>query len=101
MPEYISREAALDSLCTACESVPIDEKELCPYRFAGCQEYANLSTLRAADVKPVVHSRWLGDAEVEMRDGWVYRLHRCKNCNGMVVAGPYDFCPHCGADMRE
>lgn len=52
--EYISREAALDSLCTACEVVPIEDKETCPYRFTGCQEYANIFALTAADVRPVV-----------------------------------------------
>lgn len=55
--EYIKREAALESLCTGCEYVPIEEKEVCPYRFTGCQEYANIFAIPAADVVPVVRCK--------------------------------------------
>ena len=56
MDEYINREAALVSLCTACDCVSVEDKELCPYklRFAGCQEYAIIAALPAADVRHVV-----------------------------------------------
>lgn len=54
MTEYIERESALMSLCTGCEYVPIEEKEVCPFRFTGCQEYANIFAIPAADVVPVV-----------------------------------------------
>lgn len=54
MAEYIEREAALESLCTGCEYVPIEEKEVCPYRFTGCQEYANIFSIPAADVVAMV-----------------------------------------------
>ena len=54
MAEYIKRAAALESLCTGCEYVPIDKKENCPYRFTGCQEYANIFAIPSADVVEVV-----------------------------------------------
>ena len=54
MDDFILRKAALDSLCSGCEYVPIEEKENCPYRFTGCQEYANIFAIPAADVRPVV-----------------------------------------------
>ena len=97
MPEYISREAALDSLCTACESVPIDEKELCPYRFTGCQEYANLLTLRTADVKPVVRGKWMPHKTKTGKNWW-----KCSACDYVSEhKRNYNYCPNCGADMRK
>lgn len=69
MDEYVKRGSALESLCIACEVVPIDEKENCPYRFAGCQEYANIIEIPAADVVEIV---------------------RCKDCR-FYYAWPDDF----------
>lgn len=60
-----------------------------------------LDTVPPADVKPVVRGKWL--------DG------RCTNCAwelpdyeyyggyeiGNVSCDAFNFCPHCGADMRE
>lgn len=59
-----------------------------------------LSNIPAADVKPVVRGRWeeTGGSSDEMID-WV----RCSKC-GEEAPGftdNYDFCPNCGADMRE
>ena len=57
MDDFILRKAALDSLCSGCEYVPIEEKENCPYRFTGCQEYENIFAIPAADVRPVILCR--------------------------------------------
>lgn len=59
-----------------------------------------LVNIPAADVKPVVRGRWeeTGSFSDEMID-WV----RCSNCGeeAPVFTDNYDFCPNCGADMRE
>ena len=52
-----------------------------------------LENIPAADVKPVVHARWLPEYPV---------THACSNCG--FVAGDYKlsifkFCPNCGAMM--
>lgn len=89
MAEYIEREAALAALCKDCSKmVPPDEREPCRYRFTGCMEYYNIFELAAADVRPVVHARWL--------DG--YRRQPCPICcyKGMRS---WRFCPQCGAMM--
>ena len=57
MAKHIEKEAALGSLCAACEVVPIEAKELCPHRLTGCQEYANIFVLPAADLVEVVRCR--------------------------------------------
>ena len=101
MVKYIPSELALDSLCAACEIVPIDEKENCPYRFTGCQEYANIFSLPAADVKPMVRSRWVYDCERTAGDGWTYRQYHCEKCGNRELGGLQNYCPNCGADMRE
>lgn len=95
---YIEREDALESLCTGCEYVPIEEKEVCPYRFTGCQEYANIFAIPAADVVPVRHGRWVHPAP---GDGEPY----CSVCHAEAEYfygyGSFepDFCPSCGARM--
>ena len=33
-------------------------------------------------------------------DEWYYTLFQCSECGGDMI-GLSDFCPHCGADMRE
>ena len=99
MTEYVDRELALESLCTACELVPIDEKELCPYKFTGCQEYDNLFSLPAADVRPVVRGRW---EPSEKNPGWVV-CSVCRDCyieTGWVTEKKWRFCPSCGAEME-
>ena len=112
MDDYIKREAALDSLCTACECVPIEDKEICPFRFTGCQEYANISSLPAADVRPVVRSAWEQVEVMHLEDmqappDTIASMY-CPNCkrytNRVYFYGdPTEFvnyCCYCGADMR-
>lgn len=55
--------------------------------------------LEAADVAPVVHGRWKENDNFD--DGfWV-----CSSCGFVSEATAahklYNFCPNCGADMRE
>lgn len=76
MPEYISREAALDSICTACEAVPIDEKENCPYKFTGC-EYGSVFAIPAADVVEVVRCRECFYNRGETKDLWGNPAIKC------------------------
>jgi len=95
--EYIEREAALESLCTGCEYVPIDEKENCPYRFTGCQEYANIFAIPAADVGTVRHGRWIKYAPYNSD------MMTCSKCEKYWILDgdqyDYHYCPNCGARM--
>lgn len=57
-------------------------------------------TVPAADVKPVVRGKWINT--------YIQGVHhyRCTNCGEYIEAiwtanFDYNFCPNCGADMRE
>ncbi len=55
------------------------------------------------DAVPVVHGRWVGYHEADI--GYDEYGVRCSNCNFEVEDHEVDFimnyCPNCGADMRE
>ena len=96
--EYISREAALTSVCGGCGVEFSDE----PCEPSDCEIMARLKAIPAADVKPVMRGKWIDTC---VRD-WT-----CSVCKGKIdkvrhVDGYYykdlpNFCPDCGADMRE
>ena len=43
--------------------------------------------------------KWIYDTERVMRDGWINRQFHCSVCGDQEIT-LYNFCPHCGADMR-
>lgn len=53
---------------------------------------------KPADVRPVVRGRWISDG-----DGyhWVYVCSVCGWKDGYPFNERHNFCPYCGADMRE
>ena len=50
-----------------------------------------LAILEAADVRPVVRGKWI-------INGWSIR---CSECRYDMLFSVRNFCPNCGADMRE
>ena len=59
------------------------------------QSYADaISKIPAADVRPVVRGKWV---QVMGKYDWMVK---CSRCNGVPLETS-DFCPNCGADMRE
>ena len=62
-----------------------------------------LNTLPTVDAVEVVHGRWVGYHEADI--GYDEYGVRCSNCNFEVENHEVDFimnyCPNCGADMRE
>ena len=103
---YIEREAALSCICNACDKHHPSEKELCPNKFTGCMEYYSIFELPAAEVRPVVKAYWIGEGDGYADGEMVYDVWSCSNCGYTVDEGDneppqYNFCPNCGADMRE
>jgi hypothetical protein len=95
MDEYISREAAIDATYTLHFKDSIQEA---------------LRNLPAGDVRPVVRGKWIPDYDyaeydydgstpilepLKYQDGW-----QCSLC-GQYMPSEENFCPNCGADMRE
>ena len=74
--EYIEREAAIDATYALHFKDAIQEA---------------LRNLPAADVRPVVRGKWI-------RNGWSLR---CAECGYDMPFSVRNFCPNCGADMRE
>lgn len=85
--EYISREAALQSLCRECNC-----KEYCDQTGETCLVYEWLSNIPAADVAPVVRGEWKINA-----DGYYPYCSVCKQePPGRCMTA---HCPSCGARM--
>lgn len=54
-----------------------------------------LSAIPAADVRPVVRGRWIDNGIPESI------LSGCSVCGYTCGSSSMNFCPNCGADMRE
>lgn len=93
MDVYIKREDAREKLCGMCRWEGT----------ANCTECEHpIDDIHAADVRPVVHGKWNDDV--------VSFYRKCSKCGCCVEwnkkpflfgSGDYNFCPNCGADMRE
>lgn len=103
--QYVEKQAALNAICKACDRKHPDDKENCPQKFAGCMEFYNVFELKAADVEPVRHGRWITD-----NDG----LPICSECEEVALQRVFiklpekivdlqmvksKRCPNCGAKM--
>lgn len=92
MADYIDREAAMPDLF--CEGVSCQD---CPFLIhsinGGCRIADYIKAIPSADVKPVVHGKW------------IYNEHTCREecsvCGIRNISAFRNFCPNCGADMRE
>lgn len=83
MSDYIEREALLHKI-----------------RWASAVEECVMSVRRmqAADVVPVKHGMW----EKTNKDGFL-RCSACRDCyidDNWLDGKHWNFCPHCGADLR-
>lgn len=98
MAEYIEREAAIKDICNRLSN-----------------EYGVYSVVKnlinhvpAADVAPVRHGRWIEVKGFTGVEAFGYREEcvdgfACSVCGKEVDVseGYFNFCPNCGADMRE
>jgi rubrerythrin len=90
MADFISREAAIDAIWKP--EVRPNDLIFDALRRA-CEE--EVKHIPAADVRPVVRGKWTRvDYEPCGHD------YICSVC-GCKCDGPWNFCPNCGADMRE
>lgn len=87
MTDYISREAVLALLK--------DDREVCADSKAELKYIrADIRAIPAADVRTVVRGRWV------TRPYMMGQTEYCSRC-GENYGRKHNFCPNCGADMRE
>lgn len=93
--KYIEADKVLETICAHC---PTKEDGVFS---CWCKQFEAVNNIPPANVKPVVRGKWL--------DG------RCTNCAwelpdyeyyggyeiGNISCDKFNFCPHCGADMRR
>lgn len=88
MDDYISREAAIESLCKAHSPYP-RRREI---------SVRAIQDISPADVKPVVHGSWI------VTDHGDYQLIECDQCHAQMWNHQSElpnYCYECGADMRK
>ena len=56
--------------------------------------------LPSADVVEVRHGEWR-TVDIFSEKGYGERYYQHKECSTELYKSPYNFCPNCGADMRE
>ena len=95
MAEYIEREAAFNAILNLVPKV--DDDGYC-WVIRGDAARA-IDSIPAADVRPVERGKWIPKHHDD-GDGIEYALFHCSVCDDMM-ARPRNFCPNCGADMRE
>ena len=103
MADYISREAALESVCEKvliCESLPDTiAKDASLFTLASMND--SLNAIPAADVVEVVRGKWndVWYDDDEIVGGWSYTIPECSVCG---EDAPYksNYCPNCGAKME-
>ena len=91
MSDYISREAAIEAV--RAYRVDAKSKTYEMYNDGIDTAISALSTIPAADVRPVVRGTW---------EYISFMTCRCSVCKEVFHELDGDnFCPNCGADMRE
>lgn len=92
--KYISQDAAIDAVdvCNLHRGI-IDALQ------------AIISDIPTADVRPVVHGHYVGEYDGYADGNPVYDMWYCSECGCCFEdwdeKPTYNFCPNCGADMRE
>ncbi len=89
MDEYIRREDVIEWFM--------------PYAHAGESIDADvvisdIKGMKAADVAPVRHGRWLEVREKRLFGEHYFLCSNCKSRNGLMI--PFNYCPNCGSKME-
>ena len=58
---------------------------------------SDIKGMKAADVAPVRHGRWLEVREKRLFGEHYFLCSNCKSRNGLMI--PFNYCPNCGCKM--
>ena len=101
MKEYVSLQAVLDTVMQYCP----DDDGSCSKADVDLREMLDeIEALPAADVQPIRHGQWECEFYNDLFDVYQADCSVCKRESTNKydkVSEDYEYCPHCGADMRE
>ena len=95
--DYISREAALQSICGHCSE---NSDECLLVLQSPCADYMDILHLPAADVREVKRGKWKRGAYTDTAPKDM-EFYYCSECGHRLQTFRTNFCPNCGADMRS
>ena len=92
MAEYIERDMLLKMISHKPSSPTTEREDRLINGFISA-----VKNCPAADVRPVVRGKWI------FYDSFAWECTHCGwlNYHNMGVPNVYNYCPNCGADMRE
>lgn len=101
MGDYISRDAAIVAIKNLYPGIPLVKFRLEKWHeenknFMECEQA--IERIPAADVRPVVQAQWI---EKPVNVGTPNTDYFCSNCNFASWNFKTNYCPNCGAYMRE
>lgn len=98
MAEYIEREALETALNHRLNFLMAENGEYDHYTSGFDEAVTRVEDFPSADAAPVVHGRW-----VEKEKYTFGIMYDCSLCENRILDNghPWNYCPNCGADMRE
>ena len=103
MPEYITKEQAIDVVHEAIANIVNSDSEMVCLTDLEIEIQMTITDYtESADVVPVVHARWERYHLTDTRTGFIDIFMRsCSYCRKLVnVDTDYKYCPQCGARME-
>lgn len=99
MSRYIDEELVVEALQSCIDTDGIyDENNGIDY-ISHDEAVKYISEIPTADVKPVVHGEWERETFDLGADIPIRVAYQCSEC-GNYFDSEFNFCPHCGSDMR-
>ena len=105
MDDYILRKTAKKAMCNMCEG---GAKLVCGTLNDCCTTMRIFDSIPAADVRPVVKATWIIKEMQALFPGMdEHPVFMCSECGYQIydlfdnLKEHHNFCPNCGADMRE
>ena len=99
MADFIDREHLLTSFCAHCIESGTDGKQC----KVNCADVEIIKNQPVADVRENVHGVWKKKTNPHLGHEYIWHCSNCgQDCMATIMGKPkWNFCPNCGADMRE
>lgn len=96
MNDLISRDAAIKALMEQADLTKGTKSDVHVSVFF--ESAARLiQRIPAVDAEPVQHGEW-EEVQIQRSDKKIISYYACSLC-GRILVNPFNYCPHCGAEM--